>query len=119
MYPTVVSATLRLLSNTYPPYPPFFLSAPPEGDRPSIHYGLLVYLGYVVSLGKGLLKGEPPSFPPSEPLFPHPWSTTSTGNSRHPFSGAVIPRGFEELDPSKNGAFFLGDGLRKIASCHE
>jgi len=35
MYPTVVSASLRLLSNTYPPYPPFFLSAPPEGDRPS------------------------------------------------------------------------------------
>jgi hypothetical protein len=24
MYPTVVSATLRLLSNTYPPFPPNF-----------------------------------------------------------------------------------------------
>ena len=39
MYPTVVSASLRLLSNTYPPFPPSFppfcLSAPPEGDRPS------------------------------------------------------------------------------------
>ena len=77
MYPTVVSASLRLLSNTYPPYPPSFpplnVSAPPEGDRPSSipeypreRLQLSVYSGYVETLGKGLLEEEPPSFPPSK-----------------------------------------------------
>ena len=67
MYPTVVFASLRLLSNTYPPFPPFCLSAPPEGDRPSSipesfprnspvfdkGLQLSVESGYVETLGEG------------------------------------------------------------------
>ena len=101
MYPTVVSASLRLLSNTYPPFPPFCLSAPPEGDRPSSipesfrdsPILIKVYFWWIgvqwILWGRREYLNFPP---PSEPLFPHPWSTTSTGNSRHPFSGAVVPR---------------------------
>ena len=77
MYPTVVSASLRLLSNTYPPFPPSFppfICQPPRRGtvrhpypifRGDTHFDkglLLVDRGTVDSLGKkGVLK-FPPSF---------------------------------------------------------
>jgi len=75
--------------------------------------------GVVVALGKGLLKGEPPSFPPSEPLFPHPWSTTSTGNNVHLILEVVVATDLSRSHPRKNGAFLLGDGNIKGASGNE
>ena len=75
MYPTVVSATLRLLSNTYPPFPPMSCQPPRRGTvRPSIPespgsthlvMGLLCRCtrGTVVTLGKRVLEGNPPLSP--------------------------------------------------------
>ena len=107
MYPTVVSASLRLLSNTYPPFPPMILCVSPPGGGPSVIHTRV--LPRFTHFDKGLLlvdrgtlwilwgRREYLNFPPpSEPLFPHPWSTTSTGNSRHPISGLMVARDFRE-----------------------
>jgi hypothetical protein len=95
------------------------LSAPPEGDRPSsIPEGFRETFTVVGVLGVLVEKGEEETRdrPPLKPLFPHPWSTTSTGNSRHPISGLVIPRDVGESHPSENGTFFLCDRLRKVTA---
>ena len=123
---------LRIYCLIHTPLSPLsFFVSPPGGGPSVIHtresgkhsfgngFALSVYSGYSGNVGEEGTRREPPSFPPSEPLFPHPWSTTSTGNSRHPTQMSSGRRGFSVLDPRENGSFFLGDGLGKITARNE
>jgi hypothetical protein len=117
MYPTVVSASLRLLSNTYPPYPPFLFVSPPGGGPSVIHtqvpegnvYSLSVYSGYFVEKGEEETRDRSPL---RNRCFhtqgaPLPWVLICNLPPKMD-NISVIPRDLNRSNPGKNGTFFLG-----------
>ena len=116
---------LRICCLIHTPLSPLSVCQPPRRgtvrhpypifrDSPIFDKGLLlVDRG---TCGERARRDPPKGVPPKKPLFPHPKSTTSLGINSPSTKPLPAQRVSKRSHPRKNGAFLLGDGLRKIAS---